>query len=272
MDPLLVLTDLDGTLIRADLSVSDHTRSVIAQATAGGVPVVAASARRVDGMSDICEAAGLSEWMVSSNGALVTHRSDGTVIHEALLGSQLQQEVMATLRRAWPGTEFVTVAERGELFRVSSGYPAMAVRRDHHRDPAAMTVVDEEVLTDRPVLKLIARLPELSPPELAAPLLGHPGLVVTWSGTPMIEISAPLATKAAGMSAVADVLGIDHARIVAYGDGANDISMLEAAGLGVAMPDAEPAVTAAADEVAPADNESDGLAHHLVGLLGPVTV
>ncbi len=268
MEPLLVLTDLDGTLIRSDLSVSPYTRSVVAQAAARGIPVVAASARRFEGMRDICVAAGASPWMVCSNGALVVHRDDQTVIHEALLGSEQQREAMAVLRQAAPGVEFVTVAERGDLFRVSHGYPSMAQQRDHYIDPAQMTVADDQTLTDRPVLKLIARLPALSPAELAAPLAGDRELVVTWSGTPMIEISAPGATKAVGMAAVADRLGIEPDRIVAYGDGANDLAMLRAAGLGVAIPGGDPVVVRAADEVAPADNESDGLARHLAGLLG----
>lgn len=266
--PRLVVTDLDGTLIRADLSVSAYSRSVVDRARDLGVPVVAASARQPYGMADICAAAGCSPWMVCSNGAVVLHRDDRTVLHEALLGSGVQREVIDVLSRAVPGTEFVTVADGGATFRTTPGYPAMAGFRDHHRDPAQMATGPIDELTDRPVLKLIARHREVGPPELAERLAGQDDVVVTWSGTPMIEISAPGATKAVGMAVVAEHLGVDLTEVVAYGDGANDLAMLQAAGLGVGMPGGDPSLVGVVDQTAPANSEHDGMTRHLAGLLG----
>jgi hydroxymethylpyrimidine pyrophosphatase-like HAD family hydrolase len=78
----------------------------------------------------------------------------------------------------------------------------------------------------------------------------------------LIELSAPGITKAAGLSVVAERLGVDAAAILAFGDMPNDVPMLRMAGHGVAMGNAHPEALAAADEIT-ASNSEDGVARVL---------
>ncbi len=77
-----------------------------------------------------------------------------------------------------------------------------------------------------------------------------------------MEISAPGVTKAATLSMLADELGVPASDVVAFGDMPNDLPMLEWAGTAYAMANADPLVLAAADHVAPA-NDEDGVARVL---------
>ena len=69
-------------------------------------------------------------------------------------------------------------------------------------------------------------------------------------------------TKGSGLTALAEMLDIPMHDVMAFGDGENDIEMLQAAGIGIAMGNAMPEVKAAADEVSSGNNE-DGIAEAL---------
>jgi hydroxymethylpyrimidine pyrophosphatase-like HAD family hydrolase len=91
--------------------------------------------------------------------------------------------------------------------------------------------------------------------------------VATWSGERLVEISAPGVTKAATLALLADELGVPAVDVVAFGDMPNDLAMLEWAGTSYAMANADPLVLAAADHVAPS-NEEDGVASVLSAIYG----
>lgn len=264
--PRLVASDLDGTLLRSDKTISTDTRALLDRARRAGVVVVPATARQAYKLGPIAEQIGC-DWVVSSNGALVVNLASGEVAVEITMSPDLQREVIARMRREMPDLEFVAVADRGRSFRTTPGYPELAAFTDHNRDPADMERVEVDQLPDRPALKLMTRHPDVAPEELALLLAGHPGVEATWSGAPLLEMSATGATKAGGVAGLATHLGIDLSEVVAYGDAANDITMLQAVGLGVAMPGSAPAVLAAADVVSPYGNDDDGVARHLAGLL-----
>jgi hydroxymethylpyrimidine pyrophosphatase-like HAD family hydrolase len=89
----------------------------------------------------------------------------------------------------------------------------------------------------------------------------------TWSGDHLVEISAAGITKAVTLARLAEELGVLAADVVAFGDMPNDIAMLEWAGTSYAVANADPSVTAAADHVAPS-NDDDGVARVLMDTFG----
>jgi hydroxymethylpyrimidine pyrophosphatase-like HAD family hydrolase len=95
--------------------------------------------------------------------------------------------------------------------------------------------------------------------QTLAPHLDGRADVTYSSNSGLIELSAPGVTKASGLASVADLLGVDRADIVAFGDMPNDVPMLRYAGHGVAMGNAHADARAAADEIT-ASNADDGVA------------
>lgn len=264
----LVATDLDGTLLRDDLSVSPRTRAALDAARAAGIHVVPVTARQPIGLRQIAQEAGFDEWAVCSNGALGVHVATGEVIFEQSVEVEVQRRLVSALSPLVEGLLFVSVRDGGEGFVPQAGYTAIATDHDHKRDVATMgSHTLEEVLAE-PSLKLIVRHPDRPVEELLDIVrgLGVTGFAATHSGAPFVEVMAEGISKAWGTARLCDRLGIAAEEVLAFGDAANDAELLAWAGRGVAVANADPAAVAAADEVGPS-NEEDGVARVLEGLL-----
>jgi hydroxymethylpyrimidine pyrophosphatase-like HAD family hydrolase len=260
--PRLVATDLDGTLVRSDGTVSAYTRDVLAEVERRGVPVVFVTGRPLRWTEEVFEYVGDHGLAVVSNGALVWDVARSAPHLERPIEPALGLEMCRQLRAALPGTAYAVETLEGIGLE-----PAFLER--HPVPDAARRGPIEELFT-QPALKLLARHEELAPEEFwdlaEEVVLGR--LVITWSSaTSLLEISAPGVTKASTLALLCADLGVAAADVIAFGDMPNDLPMLEWAGTSYAMADAHPTVTAAAAHVAPG-HDDDGVARVLAGVFG----
>lgn len=264
----LIATDLDGTLLRDDLSVSPRTRRALDAVRAAGIEVVPVSARQPRGIRMIAEPAGFTGWALGGNGAQCQHLTTGEVLFEAHVDVAVQQAVAAALAERVPGVLFVSVRAGGEVFVAQDGYAQLAHFEDHKRDPATIGRHDLTDVLAEPSLKFVVRHAERPPAELIMDVraLGLDGFTVTHSGAPFVEILADGVNKAWAVAKLCEHLGIERADVLAFGDAPNDAELLAWAGRGVAMANAHPEALVAADEVA-GSNEEDGVAAVLERLL-----
>lgn len=269
----LVATDLDNTLLRSDKTVSPRTDAALRAAAEAGVAVVPVTARQRLGVLTVAPqfvelAEAFGGWAICSNGALGVDLPSGQRLFEATMTVGAQRDLVDRLTEAVPDVRFCAIRDGGDGFFVEEGYAELAIWSDHNRDPRRMQVVDRLFLSEAPNLKIVARHAELDARELLATFgsLELTGLRATSSGAPFLEISAAGIGKAYGLQRLVDHLGIAAAQVVALGDGLNDLDMLDWAGLGFAVANAEPEVLAAADEIAPGCDE-DGFAQVLEALL-----
>jgi len=259
--PRLVATDLDGTLVRSDGTVSAYTAEVLAAVEELGVPVVFVTGRPLRWTEPVFEYVGAHGLAVVSNGALVwdVARDEARTVRP--VEATVAQESCELLREAVPGTTYAVETLDGIGLEPGFIERADLLPPDVWRRPI-------DALFDRPVLKLLARHEELEAEEfweLAEEVVAG-RLVITWSSsTTLLEISAPGVTKATTLAQVASGLGVDAADVVAFGDMPNDLPMLTWAGRSYAMQTAHPTVTAAASHVA-GSNDEDGVARVLAGL------
>jgi len=267
----LIASDLDGTLLRNDLSVSPRVRRALDAARAAGLHVVPVTARQPVGVRRLAEAAGFDGWALCSNGALGIHLGTGEVLFEAHLAPEVQRVLAQAISEQVPGTVFASIRQAGEVFVAQDGYAQLASEGDHKRDPATMGRHPLDEVVSGPSLKFVLRHPEVSPPDLLAAVraLNLPGFHATHSGAAFVEVAAEGISKAWGLARLCEKLGIAQADTMAFGDAPNDAEMLAWAGRGVAMGNAHPEARAAADEVT-LSNEEDGEAVVLEGLLGVV--
>ncbi len=258
--PRLVATDLDGTLVRSDGTVSPYTRRVLAAVEATGTVVVFVTGRPLRWAEEVFDYVGEHGLAVVANGALVwdVGRHDVHLIRPIDPGLGL--EASELLRAALPGTTFAVETVDG------IGLEPAFLERHPLPDGARRAPIAQ--LFDRPAVKLLARHEELGPQEfwdLAEEALGG-RLVITWSSaSSLLEISAPGVTKASTLALLCADLGVEAADVIAFGDMPNDLPMLAWAGTSYAMADAHPTVTEAADHVAPGHDE-DGVARVLAGV------
>jgi hydroxymethylpyrimidine pyrophosphatase-like HAD family hydrolase len=250
----LVASDLDGTLLRPDESVSDRTRSALAAAREAGITVVVVTGRPARSLAPIAERIGLGGIAICANGAVIWDLDSGTMVDHSPLAEDLAARLIGALREAIPGVLFAVELEGG--FGREPGWSdgLQPVR------PDALEADALELITG-PVTKLLVRHPGMPFAEVAERARAAVGddAVVTWAGLRLVEISAAGVTKAYALERLCRRLGIDASEVVAVGDMPNDLAMLGWAGTGVAVANAAPEVLDAADEVTAANTE-DGVA------------
>lgn len=261
--PRLVATDLDGTLVRSDGSISPYTAQVLAAVEALGVPVVFVTGRPLRWTEVVFEHVGGHGLAVVSNGALVWD----VAAHEPRLERPIEPEVALgvarELRAALPQLRFAVETVAG--WSMEPDYARHEADAEHKF--GALREAPLEELLEQPVLKLLARLDDADPDELVAAAAQVVGdrVNVTHSSFPLLEISAAAVTKASTLALLCADVGIDASEVIAFGDMPNDLQMLTWAGTSYAMADAHPSVVAAADHVAPGHDE-DGVAQVLAGV------
>ncbi len=255
--PRLVATDLDGTVVRSDGTISARTTAAIARLEELGVPFVMVTGRPPRWMAPVAEATGHRGLAVCANGALLYDLHTERVVRSHLLDADAAAQVVTALREQVPGVSFA--AEDADA--VFGHEPSYQVRWKTD----GMKVGPVEQLYARGVAKLLVRHEGMTGDELlAAARAALGGLAETThsSADGLLEISAAGISKASGLAAYAEERGVDAAQVVAFGDMPNDLPMLAWAGHAVAVANAHPDVLAAADEVT-ASNDDDGVAQVL---------
>jgi len=260
LTPRLVATDLDGTLVRSDGTISERTREVLAAVEARGVPVVFVTGRPLRWAEEVFDHVGDHGLAVVSNGALVWDVGADRPRLRREIDPATVLRVCAELRAAVPGSAFAVETLDG--VKLEPGY----LERHPVPDGALRAPLDE--LVDAPALKLLARHEELGPQDfwdVAEAAIGDQ-VTITWSSSStLLEISALGVTKATTLALLTDELGIESADVLAFGDMPNDLAMLAWAGTPYAMANAHASVLAAVDRVAPS-NDEDGVAQVLSGV------
>jgi hypothetical protein len=259
----LIATDLDGTLIRRDGTLSKRTIDAVAAADAAGVIVVLVTARPPRFVSSLVRDLSCHSLAICSNGALIYDAAEGRLVGEHPISPKVAVEVVRKLRAE---LHDVTIAvEAGLRFGKEPGY------QEQWPLPADALVATVETLLAVPMAKLLIRhagdpadhWPDL---ERARAVVGE--LVEVTSSGPgaPIEISAVGVSKAFALGTLAADLGVDPVDVVAFGDMPNDLPMLGWAGLAVAPANAHPDVLAAVNRVT-FDCDEDGVAVVIEGLL-----
>ncbi|MFH8293490.1 Cof-type HAD-IIB family hydrolase [Streptomyces sp. NPDC018059] len=263
----LIATDLDGTLLRDDKSVSDRTVAALAAAEEAGIEVFFVTgrpARWMDVVSAHVHGHGLA---ICGNGAAVVDLHGGPGTHSFVKIRELERacalDVVRRLRAASPGTSFA-VERTGGLHHEET-YPPLHMEPGESVAPAEKLLAEnpgDPVVAEQPVLKVLAFHPELAPDDflvLARAAIGDRATVTRSSPSALLEISGPGVSKASTLELCCAERGISPEEVVAFGDMPNDIEMLTWAGTSYAMGNAHPDVIAAASGHTVANND-DGVA------------
>jgi Cof subfamily protein (haloacid dehalogenase superfamily) len=258
----LVATDLDGTLLHSDGTVTARTRATLTAVEELGVTVVFVTGRPVRWMHELWEHVGDHGLAVCSNGGIVYDVPAGVVRSARPIPVPTGLQVAGLLREAIPGTTFA--------LEKTTGFAKEPEFQERIRPPVDLEVGPLDRIFDDTTVKLLARHLELDPEKFWAEveqLVGHL-VTTTWSSTgALVEVSAAGVTKASTLALLCEELGVDRDEVVAFGDMPNDLAMLEWAGTSYAMANAHPSVLALCDRTAPAHDE-DGVAAVLEELFG----
>ncbi|MDQ1635756.1 MAG: hypothetical protein QOJ32_2565, partial [Frankiaceae bacterium] len=153
----VVASDLDGTLVREDGSISERTKRALQAAEQAGALVVFVTGRPPRWMWPVVEATGASGLAICANGALVYDLGREAIVREHALGAESAARLVAALREALPGVQFAV--ETGLTFGHEPGYvPSWPM-------PNRVVATVEELIAD-PVSKLLVKHPDRPPREI----------------------------------------------------------------------------------------------------------
>lgn len=260
MSVRLVAADVDGTLLRSDVTLSERTREAARRAVDAGLIVVAVSGRQPFAIAQVLPESVFIGPCVGANGAVSRNLATGERYFEHLVDPDAQRALVAALAADLPGLRCASVRDGGDTFFPEFGYVELMRSGDHGRTDPGPEYPRDEVLAEGSV-KLVIRHPVAGPEALLAAALAAavPGCEPVTSGAPFLEVARAGVTKASGLADLCSRMGVAADEVVAIGDNLNDIAMLQWAGRGIAMGNALPAVKAAADEVT-LSNDEDAVA------------
>ncbi|MGP3960876.1 HAD family hydrolase [Nonomuraea sp. 3N208] len=250
-------TDLDGTALRPDGTVSPRTVAAFGRVEESGAVLVFVTGRPPRWMREVANAVRHRGLAICANGALIYDLHTERIVESHLITADVLEEVVAQLRANVSDLVFSVEYEVG--FAHESDFLLGGL----DRTGAAAMCVDS--VTSRPCAKLLALHPHMGPDELQAlvhELVGHLVTATHSSGRGLIEMSAQGVTKATALAALAAQHEIKPSQAVAFGDMPNDLPMLSWAGTSYAVANAHPDVIAAVDHVTAA-NDDDGVAQVL---------
>ncbi|CAH9413847.1 Hydrolase, HAD superfamily [Streptomyces globisporus] len=260
----LFATDLDGTLLRPDDTVSARSRAALGLAAASGARHLIVTGRPVPGIRALLADLAYTGLVVCGQGTQLYDADAARLLRSVTLDREAADTALGKIE-AEVGTVFAAVDQDGVdgVTLIEAGY------RMPNPTLPAQRVNSREALWERPVIKVLVRHPELGDDELTAVARGAVGdlATVTMAGPGTVELAPRGVDKGTGLATAAELLGIGAERTVAFGDMPNDLPMFAGSGLRVAMGNAHPELRAAADEVT-LPNAEDGVAVVLERLFG----
>lgn len=259
MNYRMIVLDLDDTLLKDDRTVSEMTRRRLLEAQQQGTVVVLASGRPTYAMQHLAQELCLAQYggyLISFNGARITACENGAVLSSV----DISHAQMCRL---------FDLAQEQNVYIQTYTEDHILVSKDNE-----YTQIEKEI-TGMDVVECADFKAEIPKTAVKAMMLEHPDrlkqveqalrpvikdeLYMTITKPFFLEFMNPVVDKGKSLVTLAAHLGISMEQVIAVGDSYNDISMIEAAGLGVAMGNAVEAVKQAADYETD-DNEHDGVA------------
>lgn len=240
MRPRLIAVDLDGTLVPQSGDVPHGVAEAIERVQSHGAIVAAATGRSLTTTGHVARAAGMHEYAVVSNGAMLVTIDPESVVHaQTFDASELLTELIPLI----PGATFAVERSDG-VFLTTRHFVDRGVSFDIREVPA-------DQLSAEPVVRVIVRSDDHLEQGLG-PLVEHiDAHMITFGVTDVawLDLGIKGINKATGLQTLCDRLGVEASEVLAIGDSMNDIEMLQWAGTSVAMGSAKPAIQALADHV-----------------------
>jgi 5-amino-6-(5-phospho-D-ribitylamino)uracil phosphatase len=264
-DRYLIALDIDGTVLREDGSLGDPTVAEIGRLRDQGHEIMLATGRSVAMTLPVLDRLGISpEYVVCSNGAITMHRDSNAPLGytREFVETFNPSEVLQTIRGSLDDAHYAVEDETG-LYRFTGYFPDGALG-------ANSITVDFDELLIRPATRVVVISPEHAIEDFLSIVekmgLHRVSYNVGW--TAWLDIAPDGVNKSTALERVRKLLDVPRSRVIAMGDGRNDIDMLEWAaveGAGVAMGQAPPEVVEASNARTDSDL-NDGVATYLATL------
>lgn len=264
-----IILDIDGTLLNSEGHISSKTKNSLIEFQKKGVKLILASGRPINGMLHFAEALEMKAYegfLISYNGAMVTECKTGKVLFNQALPIEMSQKILAHLK----DFDLIPMVNKDSYMYVNNVYDNIL-----HLPSGDFNVIEYEsrggnfnlcevndlsAFVDFPLNKiLVAGQPEYLQENHHAILEPFKDQVTAAFSAPFyFEFTDKNIDKAKALHAVFPQMSIDATNMIAFGDGGNDQTMVEYAGMGIAMGNAVDDLKRVADHVT-LSNDEDGI-------------
>lgn len=257
----LIVSDLDGTLLRDDHTLSEYTKAVIHKVSEQGIDFMLATGRIFGGARQIAKELKLNTPILACNGALIKEAAGRLIYGKPLLDETLSEVFRLLTEQKYYfhcyGEESFYTKKFGNS--LSAFYAFNIDLPEEDRFP--MVEIDPmDLIGKDTIYKVLARCEgEEERKALYSSLTEIAGTSVTVSWHNTFDICADEVSKASAIERYAKKNGIAQSEIICFGDNYNDMDMLQYAGLGIAVENGVKELKEAADYVTACNNE-DGVA------------
>ena len=257
----LIAIDIDGTLLNDDRKITPAVYQALKAAEAQGVRIVLCTGRPLTGVQDLLTELDLftdNDFVITYNGSLVQKTKNQEIISEFGLSHEDYLTIEMTARKL--GVH-LHVETQDTMYTANRDISPYTVYEAFLVNMPLKYRTPEEMSADLNIIKMMMidepALLESIIPNLPATLTDQYNVVK--SAPFFLEVLNKKAHKGAAVKKLAEHLGIDQSEVMAIGDNENDLTMVEYAGIGVAMGNATENVRNMADIIT-ASNEEDGVA------------
>ena len=263
----LITLDLDGTLLRSDKTLSERNFRALKEAAEAGVEIVPCTGRYYAGMPEVIRSLDFVRYVITINGAAIADLKEDRLLDETLIPNETAIKIMEY---------FDTLPVIYDCYKDKGSYMTRSMLEACESYCDDVHFIEMFYKLREPVPELKAWLKEtgggvqkvmlftldkaIRDEQLNTLGSRFPNLLSVSSSVPSnVEINHRDANKGTALKKLAKRLNIEIGETMSFGDGLNDITMIDAAGIGVVMDNASGEVKAHADLIAP-DNDADGVA------------
>lgn len=281
----LVAIDLDGTMLNQYGIITEETKETIKKVQEKNVEVIIASGRAINSVKNFSKEINSQNYFISGNGAITYDIQNDKILYENILS---KQKVLQIIKVCEENSIYYNVYTENGIIAKSLNYNTLYYYKDNLSKPEenqthiniVENVYDYIEQREEKILKImicdehqsvfnsiIRKLKEISQIEVLE--VSHMSRKIIKQGTEEIkleyfytEVSAQNVDKWNAIVNLIKILGISKEEVVAIGDNANDLKMIQNAGLGIAMGESAPYIKQSADKVA-LGNDENGVAQAL---------
>lgn len=270
MDIKLIAIDLDGTLLGSKGSLSQENKEAIKEVKKAGIKIVLCTGRPLRSMTHLLEEADLldeDDLVITYNGGLIQRSKTGEIISEITLNREESLDIYKLGQQLKLPVNFIDLdyvyeppyPEGVDSIYMSSSREAPKINALKFMDLDMENLPDpfkiNKVVMSRPSKELDAAIPHIAD-------IYHERYNIYKSQAFILEVLPKNVDKGFSMRLLGDMLGLEKKQIMGIGDQENDLSLVENAGLGIAMENAIDQVKDAADYIT-RSNDNNGVAHAL---------
>ena len=262
MNTRLIALDLDGTLLDDQKRLPERNRKALEACVSKGIYVVPCTGRTAAGIPEVIKEIPGIRFGITVNGGMLVDMQEDRILDEKLLSPQIVVEIYELLE------EYHVMCDayiQGDGFSERYCF--------EHMDEYAIPVLVQELFKKTRVTidnmkeyirKRNCMVDKLNlffddkdqRAQVRGRLMERGDILVSSSFPFNLEINGPGASKGEGILRLAQILGVRAEETMAFGDGENDLSMMEKAGISIAMENGEASIQEKADYIAPCNNDA----------------